>query len=315
MKEDLIKILRERRPNISDSTLKTYASLILSLNKKVNNVGDDVLEFFTKKYKLVIDFIKEHHKSEQTIKTILSSLFILTNVDEYRKVMIDYCKSVNENYKQSKVANNRQEQLNVTIDDLKDKCREMLALLKKNPTIENYQNYFITAVTSSLYFPPRRNLDWISMKCRNVNKKEDNYFDKNFIYFQKFKTRRYHDDPTSLERRIPMPAELYFYLKKFQKVSEDSDYLFYNKKGDPMTSPAWTKVLTKIYKNNITTDIIRSLFISDYLKGGMPSLQEFENTMAMMGSSVNSALLFYNKVSSGKQTTLDDNSDASDSEI
>ena len=47
----------------------------------------------------------------------------------------------------------------------------------------------------------------------------------------------------------------------------------------------------------------------------MPSLQDFENTMAMMGSSVNSALLFYNKVSSGKQTTLDEDSNDEKEEV
>lgn len=307
MKNDIIAILKANRPAISDSTLKTYASLISSLNKKINAGGDDWHEFFTKKPKHVIQYIIENNKSKQTIKTILSSLFILTNVKEYRDVMIEYAKDVNDEYKQSKVASNRTEQLNVTMDDLKNKCREMLALLKKNPTIENYHNYFITAVTCGLYLPPRRNLDYITMKCKNINKKVDNWFDKNFFYFNQFKTRRFHDDETSLERRVPMHPELFYYLKKFTKAS-DNDFLFYNRKGEPLSSPAWTKRLQSIYGVGITTDVIRSLFISDFLKDGMPTLDEFERTMAKMASSVNAALLFYNKVSHGKSSTLDDES-------
>ena len=52
--------LREKRPNISESSEKTYASTLFSLNKKMN--GDLALDFF-KKHAEILQFIKEHMKT------------------------------------------------------------------------------------------------------------------------------------------------------------------------------------------------------------------------------------------------------------
>jgi hypothetical protein len=43
----------------------------------------------------------------QSKKTILSALYILTGNTDYREVMLQICKEVNDNYKQQKVAPNR----------------------------------------------------------------------------------------------------------------------------------------------------------------------------------------------------------------
>ena len=59
--------LREKRPNISDSSEKTYASTLFSLNKKMN--GDKELSFF-KQHKEILQFIKEKMNSDLTHFTL-----------------------------------------------------------------------------------------------------------------------------------------------------------------------------------------------------------------------------------------------------
>ena len=59
--------LREKRPNISDSSEKTYASTLFSLNKKM--AGDKDLDFF-KKHTEILQFIKENMANKQTQKTL-----------------------------------------------------------------------------------------------------------------------------------------------------------------------------------------------------------------------------------------------------
>ena len=80
-KKMIAEELREKRPNISESSEKTYASTLFSLNKKLN--GDLALDFF-KKHTEILQFIKEHMKNKQTQKTLLSALLILTGLSEYR---------------------------------------------------------------------------------------------------------------------------------------------------------------------------------------------------------------------------------------
>jgi hypothetical protein len=58
--------LSEKRPIISDSSEKSYASTLFSLNKKMD--GDKDLDFF-KKHTEILQFIKEHMKNKQTQKT------------------------------------------------------------------------------------------------------------------------------------------------------------------------------------------------------------------------------------------------------
>jgi hypothetical protein len=67
--------LREKRPNISDSSERTYASTLFSLNKKMG--GDKDLDFF-KQHNEILKFVKENMSNKQTQKTLLSALLILT---------------------------------------------------------------------------------------------------------------------------------------------------------------------------------------------------------------------------------------------
>jgi hypothetical protein len=90
--------LREKRPNISDSSEKTYASTLFSLNKKMTAGDNKDLDFF-KKHTEILQFIKENMVNKQTQKTLLSALLILTGLSEYREDMLAFAKEVNDNYK------------------------------------------------------------------------------------------------------------------------------------------------------------------------------------------------------------------------
>ena len=39
-----------------------------------------------------------------------------------------------------------------------------------------------------IYIPPRRSLDYVCFKIKNINRDEDNYLDKNEFVFNKYKT-------------------------------------------------------------------------------------------------------------------------------
>jgi hypothetical protein len=291
MSQELKELIKERRPKISDSSIRTYTSLLLNLNKKINEGKDNYIQIFNKKSKeVIIEYINENINSPQSKKTLLSALYIITGLKDYHTSMIEHAQSVNNYYKQNKIAPNREEQKGVKVEDLQAKYDEYKKRLDKNPTIENYIDYFVVAFTSTKLMPPRRNLDVISIK---LNKTTDNYIDAkgNFI-FNKFKTAKFNQDPDSLERKLPVPKEMLKYINRFKKINDKSDYLlFHERNGSP-----FSKKLQSIYGEGITIDVIRSIFVSNLYKG-LPQLQKLEDIASSMGHTVSSALTYYNKPS------------------
>jgi hypothetical protein len=109
--------LRLKRPIISESSEKTYASTLFSLNKKMN--GDLALDFF-KKHAEILQFIKEHMKNKQTQKTLLSALLILAGLSEYREDMLKFAKEVNDTYKTQKMTDKQREH-RISFEEVKEK--------------------------------------------------------------------------------------------------------------------------------------------------------------------------------------------------
>ena len=56
-KEDIAKVIKEKRSNITDSSIKTYVSLLSSLDKKLNG-GEDI-KFFSEDKKEILEFNEE----------------------------------------------------------------------------------------------------------------------------------------------------------------------------------------------------------------------------------------------------------------
>lgn len=70
--------------------------------------------------------------------------------------------------------------------------------------LQTVQNFIIVCLTSGLFIPPRRSIDWTLMKHSNFNKDKDNYYDKKQFVFNQYKTAKYYkqqsiDVPTSLK--------------------------------------------------------------------------------------------------------------------
>ena len=102
-RDEIAEKLKEQRPNLSASSLKTYVSILYNLKKKLD--GEDNLKFFDEDEQ-ILDFLKD--KEPQTRKTSLSALFVLTGKTSYNDQMLMDCKHTNEIYKQQKkVRSNR----------------------------------------------------------------------------------------------------------------------------------------------------------------------------------------------------------------
>ena len=100
-RDDIAEKIKEKRPNLSASSLKTYVSILYNLKKKLD--GEDNLKFFDEDER-ILDFLKD--KEPQTRKTSLSALFVLTDKSSYNDLMLQDCKHVNDVYKQQQKSKN-----------------------------------------------------------------------------------------------------------------------------------------------------------------------------------------------------------------
>jgi hypothetical protein len=144
--------LSTNREKITDSSIKTYTSMLSSINKKLG--GEKDLEFF-KDHDKIIKYIKENITSNQTQKTLLSALYILTDLKAYKEFMLEICKKVNDNYKEQKMSD-KQKEHRISFEEVEKKVADLLAAIKVNPSMNSYEMFLIASFSSGVYSPPRR---------------------------------------------------------------------------------------------------------------------------------------------------------------
>ena len=282
-RQSILKELKEKRPTISDSSLKTYASNLFSINKKLK--GEQDLRFF-KNHEELVKYIKTEMKSLQTQKTLLCALYILTGIEAYRDVMLEYSKQVNDTYKTQKMTD-KQKEHRISFDEVKEKVNTLFNAMKANPSKENYELYLMACFSSGVFSPPRR-AEFANVKVKNYDVQQDNYLAKKKIVFNKYKTaKRYGTQEYNIPPTI-MPT-----LRKYLKMNT-SDYLFSKKNGSAMTNVDYNRLLQKIFGKGISVDALRSIFLSEKYKD-IPAIREMEATASAMGNDYMTGLRDYVK--------------------
>ena len=281
-KDDVAKEIHEKRPKITPSSVKTYASLLTSLVRKLE--ADEDISFFKKDKKAILEYVSKLEKP-QTQKTLLSSLYIITDDDDYKSRMVDICNQVNDNYKKQKLSPEEKEN-RVSFDEVKAVVNGLLDKVKKEGGKENYINYLILALMSGVYLPPRR-AEYADVKIKDYNKEKDNYYEKGKIVFNQYKTFYKYG-----QQSITIPKEVMPTMNKWLKMN-DNEYLFYNvNTGKPFSHSQMTKKLQSLFGGKkIGVDALRSIFITNHYKD-MPKLEEMEKLANDMGHSVSTEMTY-----------------------
>jgi len=288
-KNNIIQQLESNRPNLSPSSATTYTSLLLNLLKKLNL--ESTLDSFVNHKEEIIAYIEDIMKSLQSKKTVLSALYILTNEEDYRTLMLEICKEVNDNYKQQKVAPNRESSF-ISFQQVQEKYEALKKAMTENPSLDNIQNVLIIALMSGVIpsIPPRRN-EWAMVKIKDFDKDKDNYYEKGIFTFHKYKTDKVYGTQVI---KVPK-GEFNRILLKWLKLNK-SNYLLCNlNTGKPFSSSDLSKKLKKIFGNqNIGCDQLRSIYLS-HLYRDVPKLEELNEIATKMGHSATTAMTNYVK--------------------
>jgi len=282
--------LRENKPTISDSTVKTYCSLLKSFFYKHHTKEDEIkLDWFSKEDEL-INLLKD--KPASTRKTTYAALIAISKEnDKYKKALLNDGKTYQQ-FIDTQTKTEKQDENWKSFDDIKDIYEQTYEsakpLLKKKTELNakeynQLQDFIILSLTSGYWFSPRRSSDWIFMKIKDINPSEDNYIDKNKFVFNKYKTAKFYD-----QQEVEIPKVLKTILNKWLKLNP-YEYLITDNSGKQLSAPRLTQKLNLIFGNKISTSMLRHIYLTDKLKNA-PAIKELQDLAHNMGNSPSQAL-------------------------
>jgi len=288
--------IKENRPKLSESSIKTYISTLFNLHKHLNlksstttSTTPTTLAFFNDE-KPILNYLVD--KPPQSRKSILSALYILTNNPKYREQMIVDCKVVNDEYKNQKKDTKERDNW-ISIDEIKSKYDQLFKKVKaifSKHMIADYStimDYFLLAFLGGVSgLAPRRSLDYAWLKINNYDKTKDNYYKAGKLYFNKYKTSNKYG-----LQILEVPSELNGIIKKWLKINKE-DYMLFSTNHNPLSSSQISKMLNKIFDGKkISVDMLRHIYLTDLYKH-IPSIRDMEKTAEDMGHSVETAMTY-----------------------
>lgn len=289
--EKIINILKENRPNITKSSIKTYESILRNLYNKIYDDENYDLDRFNIDSQIVLKFLNTMPFNKR--KTILAALVVITDNKDYREQMLKDIKEYNKDQlKQTK--SKKQEESWIDTNEIMDiyKALENKAkFLYKKPvrTIlddQEIQNYIIVSLLGGIFIPPRRSKDYVNFKLKNIDKTEDNYLDKNIMIFNNYKTAK-----TYGQQSITLPKELKTILLKWIKINP-TDYLLYDGLFNPLTNVTLNQRLNKIFNKKVGVNQLRHTFLSEKYGGMINVKNELQEDFKAMGSSMHQEAIY-----------------------
>lgn len=293
----IVDILKSNRPRLSESTLRTYTSILNSLFRKMNQqkevTADNVFKFFQNHSSTVMDYLKDMPANKR--KTILASLVTLCVghdcVEVYRNQMLKDARLYNTEQRDQLKTDTQKKSWISQAEVMKiyrSLERKAQPLFKKvqlsNEEFETLQNYIIL----SLYvlIPPRRLLDYIYFKIRNVNKDKDNYMEGRKFFFNRYKT-----DYKYKKQEVAIPLKLKQLIDKWM-TKTDGDFLL-EERNRAFTPSQLTLRLNKIFGGRkISVNQLRHTFITDEVLKDAPRLKKLEEIAEDMGHSTDQQQLY-----------------------
>ena len=286
---ELKQYIKEKRPNLSDTSIKTYDSILRNLYKKVfGSEGEIDVTKFEDSDKILHD-IRLLPPSRR--KTILSALVVITNNKTYRDIMmddIDHYKS--EIAKQEKSPTQEKNWIDAAeIKQLWEQLKRHTDLLYKKDhltsnDLQEIQSFIILSLLGGMFIAPRRALDYVHFKTKEINKEKDNYLDKATMVFNTFKTSK-----TYGQQRVQIPPTLKVLLTKWMKTNP-TDYLLFDINMNPLTAVKLNQQLNKLFGGRkVGVNSLRHSYLTDKYGSTIQTNRELANDLSQIGSSMNQA--------------------------
>ena len=285
LKTEIADKIKENRPKLGVSSIKTYVSILMNIHKAMKS-EDNKINWFSDNVNDILEYLDS--KNNQTKKTSLSALFVLTGKDEYRVVMMKIMKEVNDVYKEQKKTPSQAEnwisenEVKSVYDDL---LQQATLMLSKKAIFNDAQfiQFLLVAFLSGSIMPPRRSLDYGDMKICNYDPKTENYYKNGKFYFNVYKTAK-----TYGLQILDVPKPLIIILKKWVKLNP-TDYMVYSSNKNKLTSPQINRILNNAFGKKVSTNLLRHIYLSNVYKD-VPALNSIDKLAQAMGHSPTQAM-------------------------
>ena len=289
---DIKEILKEKRPNLSKTSLNTYASTLTNLHKKVFKDQEfDPVNF--NKTQEITQYLKDFPPNKR--KSILASLVVISDQKDYRDLMLDDIKEYNkEQSKQKKTL--AQEESWVSQEDVDKKHKELEGkwkllykkYLNKFPfltqkEIQEMQDYVMLSLLGGIYIPPRRLKDYVDFRLIPLATEDPNKINiknRNKLIFNSYKTAK-----TYGQQIVKIPPKLNEIMNKWTDINP-THYLFIDTKGRPLTNVKMNQRLNKIFGKKVSVNQLRHTYLSHKYADRLKANEELAEDFEKMGSSM-----------------------------
>ena len=285
---DFVSEIKKNKPNISESSVKTYASSLTNLHKAIFGDAEISINNFNKTAK-VIPYLKTLTNPQQIQK--LSAILAINQDKAYKDMM-----SVTVEAKQPQPIEKKEDwietdQIREKYEELKYEASCLYKIYEATPSPDilfRIMDYIIICLTSGIFIAPRRSADWTNFKIHKSTD-EDNYLYNGQFIFNKFKTVT-----TYGQQKVECPKELVAILKKWISINP-TDYLLFDTKFHQLTSSQFTKKLNKIFGPKVGSSQMRKTYLTDKFGNMHDTEAELKKIASKMGTSSGTAKEFYIK--------------------
>lgn len=279
--------IKEKRPKLSNSSIKTYTSTLNNLYKKIYSDEEEDINKIVDKLSNTDKVIKYIKDVKPTVrKSILSALVVISESPKYRELMLEDITSYNkEEAKQTKTDKQNDNWVDKDeMDALLDIYGEMAKFLYKKKSLtskeqQSLQDYIILVLYSGKYIPPRRSKDYVDFKIKNIDKETDNYIDGNKLIFNSYKTAK-----TYGQQEVKIDRKLKAILTKWIK-NNDTEYLLFDGNNNKLSNVKLNQRLNKLFNKKAGVNQMRKTFLSDKYSDMIDKKNELTEDMKLMGSS------------------------------
>ena len=321
---DLFNLIKENKPNVKDTTIKSYVANIRKLTKMFHNDNEKEVEN--------VDFLKDIEKVQETLdhlhyttkRNYYNAIIVLLSVHEDEELIKQYQEirdKLNQKYEDHQatgVISAKQkenfveiQEIHKVIDDIRYEINER-KLRKKTELSKKDHQLFMIYLLLNIYvkYPFRNDVAGMSViskrqynKLTLEDKTANNYVvvEKNKMSFvlNEYKTnKKYHEKVIPIDKDLEKIFRMYFRIYSISDKIKNgaSTILFVSSTGKPLTRNGISQILLKTFKNrlgkSISTTMLRKIYLSSKYQNVK---EEMEKDAHIMGHSVETQQKVYVK--------------------
>jgi hypothetical protein len=287
-------IIKNNKPNISESSITTYNSILTNLYRHVFGDDDYDMKGFNN-VESIIKYLKDYEPKRR--KTILAALVVLTDNKRYRELMLSDIESAQiKSHQQEKTSKQKENFIDgTTISKIfKNLRKKANSLYKKGDLsyheVQEIQNYIIMALYCGLYIPPRRAKDYVEFKIDRINADVDNYIDKNEFVFNNYKTAK-----TYSQQRLKIPPPLKRIINQWIKINP-TEYLLFDIHQNKLSNVTLNQRIEKIVGTKMGTNGFRHVYLSEKYQQTIQNDKDMKDDFTAMGSSIHQKDVYIQKL-------------------